>query len=249
VLALLGLSALASVVVSLVLGVRLLRLWSRSRQLPELAIGSSFIFAGVMGYIATVFGNPGTVALPDAVAYWVMVSGIGLISVGVGLTYFFVWKVFRPDAAWARWLFWVASVTLLLTVAPISGGSEGAVVQVNSMTVIGDLVRFGGGAWGACESLRYFGLMRKRMRVGLAEAAVANRFLLWGLASLSTGTIFLVTSTAVRLALSPADGSVTPGVMTLISLLTLVTATSQWLAFLPPARYTRWLESRAVVAA
>jgi len=247
-LALLGLSALASVVVSLVLGVRLLRLWSRSRQLPELAIGSSFIFAGVMGYIATVFGNPGTVALPDAVAYWVMVSGIGLISVGVGLTYFFVWKVFRPDAAWARWLFWVASVTLLLTVAPISGDS-GVVVQVNIMTVVGDLVRFGGGAWGACESLRYFGLMRKRMRVGLAEPAVTNRFLLWGGASLATGTIFLVTSTAVRLALSPADGSVTPGVMTLISLLTLVTAVSQWLAFLPPARYTCWIESRAIAAA
>jgi len=248
VLAMLGLSAVASVVVSLVLGVRLLRLWSRSRQLPELAIGASFLIAGVMGYVATVLGNPGTAGLPDALAYRVMVSGIGLISAGVALTYFFVWKVFRPDAAWARGLFWIAIVALSLTVAPISGDPV-AGAQVNITTVIGDLVRFGGGAWGACESLRYFGLMRKRMRVGLAEAAVANRFLLWGLASLSTGTIFLVTSTAVRLALSPADGSVTPGVMTLISLLTLVTAISQWLAFLPPARYTRWIESRAVVAA
>jgi hypothetical protein len=245
---LLGLSALTSVFVSLVLGVRLLRLWSRSRQLPELAIGASFLAAGVLGYIATVLGNGGTAGLPDAAAYWLMISGVGLISVGVALTYFFVWKVFRPDAAWARWLFWFASVALLLTVAPISGDS-GVVVQVNIMTVVGDLVRFGGGAWGACESLRYFGLMRKRMRVGLAEPAVTNRFLLWGGASLATGTIFLVTSTEVRLALSPADGSVTPGVMTLISLLTLVTAVSQWLAFLPPARYTRWIESRATAAA
>jgi hypothetical protein len=41
---------------------------------------------------------------------------------------------------------------------------------------------------------------------------------------------------------------VTPGVMTLISLLTLLTASNQWLAFLPPARYTRWIESHAVAA-
>lgn len=247
-MALLGLSALASVVVSLVLGVRLLRLWSRSRRLPELAIGASFIAAGVMGYIATVLGNPGTVGLPDTTAYRMMISGIALISFGVALTYFFVWKVFRPDAAWARVLFWIAAVALLLTIVPVSGGS-GVVAEVSGSTMIGDLVRFGGGAWGACESLRYYGLMRKRMRLGLAEPVVANRFLLWGVASLATGAIFLVTSTAVRLALSPADGSVTPGVMTGVSLLTLVTAISQWLAFLPPTRYTRWIESRAVAAA
>jgi hypothetical protein len=247
-LALLGLSALASVAVSLVLGIRLLRLWSRSRQLPELAIGVSFLAAGVMGYIATVLGNPGTAGFPEVMAYRAMVSGIGLISVGVALTYLFVWKVFRPDTVWARELFWIASVTLLFTILPISG-NEGVRAQVSPITVIGDLARFGGGAWGAWESLRYFGLMRKRVRLGLAEPAVANRFLLWGIASLSTGTIFLVTSTAVRLSLSPADGSVTPGVMTLISLLTLLTAVSQWLAFLPPVRYTRWIESRSVAAA
>lgn len=247
-LALLGLSTLASVVVSLVLGVRLLRLWSRSRQLPELVIGASFLVAWVMGYIATVLGNPGTAGLPDAVAYPVMVSGIGLISIGVALNYFFVWKVFRPESGWAQGLFWIATPTLVLTIAPISGDPT-AGAQVDAGTVIGDLVRFGGGAWGAYESLRYFGQMRKRMRLGLAEPAVTNRFLLWGVASLSTAAIFLTTSTAVRLALSPADGSVTPGVMSLISLLTVVTAVSQWLAFLPPARYTRWIESRSAVAA
>jgi len=202
-LALLGLSALASVAVSLVLGFRLLRLWFRSRQLPELAIGASFLVAGVLGYIATILGNPGTAGLSEVMAYRVMISGIGLISIGVALTYLFVWKVFRPEATWARALFWAACVALLITIVPISGDA-GAGVEVNLLTAVGDLVRFGGGAWGAWESLRYYGLMRKRVRLGLAEPAVANRFLLWGIASLSTGSIFLITSTAVRLALSPA---------------------------------------------
>jgi hypothetical protein len=247
-LALLGLSTLASVVVSIVLGWRLLRLWSRTREVPELAIGASFLFAGVIGYIATIIGNAGTAGLPEDIAYQVMVSGIGLISVGVALVYFFVWKVFHPEARWAQALFWVATATLMLTILPLSG-SPSAGAQVSFTTVMGDLVRFGGGAWGAWESLRYFGLMRKRMRVGLAEASVTNRFLLWGIASLAPATIFLATSTAMRLSLSPADGAVTPGVMTVISLLTLATAVSQWLAFLPPQRYTRWIESRAAAAA
>jgi len=58
-LALLGFSSLASMAVSLVLGVRLLRLWGRTSELPELVIGASFLMACVLGYLATVLGNPG----------------------------------------------------------------------------------------------------------------------------------------------------------------------------------------------
>ena len=47
-LVLLGVATLASLIVSGVLGIRLLRLWSRTRQLPELAIGMSFLAAGVL---------------------------------------------------------------------------------------------------------------------------------------------------------------------------------------------------------
>ena len=35
--------------------------------------------------------------------------------------------------------------------------------------------------WGAVESLRYYALMRRRLRLGLADPLVTNRFLLWGL--------------------------------------------------------------------
>ena len=50
VLPLLLLATLLSLTASLVLGVRLLRLAARTREFPELAIGSSFILAGVIGY-------------------------------------------------------------------------------------------------------------------------------------------------------------------------------------------------------
>ncbi len=45
--------------------------------------------------------------------------------------------------------------------------------------------------------------------------------------------------------LVPADLALTPGIMILVSLFTLATATAQWLAFLPPSAYLRWIAGRA----
>jgi len=185
VLALLGLSTIASLTVSLVLGVRLLRLWGRSRQLPELTIGASFLTAGV----------------------------------------------------------------LAITVIPLSGDAAGSTpTQLSPLTVLGDATRMGAGAWGAFESLRYFTLMRRRLRIGLAEPAVTNRFLLWGIATLTTSGIFFATSTLMRLQFAPKDAALTPELMIIVSLGTVGAAIVQWLAFIPPAFYLRWIEGRAPAA-
>ena len=242
--ALLGLSTIASLIVSTTLGVRLLRFWRRNRQTPELAIGASFLLAGVIGYLATILGNPATPGLDPEGTHALLVIGLALISCGVSLNYLFVWKVFRPASRWAQALFWLATAALAVTIMPLSGDPT-APASVGPLTVLGDLVRVGGGAWGAFESLRYYTIMRRRLRIGLAEPALSNRFLLWGLACLATAAIFLATSTLARQQVAPADLSFTPGMAVLVSLLTLATATAQWLAFLPPAAYLRWIAGRA----
>ncbi len=242
--ALLGLSTIASLIVSATLGVRLLRLWRRSRLAPELAIGASFLLAGVIGYLATILGNPATPGLDPEPAHALLVIGLALISCGVSLSYLFVWKVFRPASRWAQALFWLATGALAVTVVPLSGNPTSP-AEIGPLTMLGDLVRVGGGAWGAFEALRYYTLMRRRMRIGLAEPAVTNRFLLWGLACCATAAIFLATSILARQQLAPADLGFTPGMAVLVSLLTVATATGQWLAFLPPAAYLRWIAGRA----
>jgi len=242
--ALLGLCTIASLIVSTVLGVRLLRLWRRSRLAPELAIGASFLLAGVIGYLATILGNPATPGLDPAGTHTLLVIGLALISCGVSLNYFFVWKVFRPASGCAQALFWLATGALAATVVPLSG-SPTTPPEVGPVTTLGDLVRIGGGAWGAFEALRYYVLMRRRLRIGLAEPALSNRFLLWGLACCATAAIFLATSTLARQQLSPVDLGLTPGMAVFVSLFTLATATAQWLAFLPPAAYLRWIAGRA----
>jgi len=242
-LALLGLSSLASLTVSLVLGVRLIWLWRRTRQMPELVIGASFLTAGVVGYLATILGNPGTPGIDPVAAARTMLLGMSLISVGVALNYLFVWRVFRPESRTAGACFWVLSVLLAVTVWPLVGDpASGAPATLGFTTWLGDLVRMGAGVWGASESLRYYSLMRRRMQIGLAEPAITNRFLLWGLASLSTACIFLATSTWARITFANADGSLTPAMMVVVSASTIVVAVLQWLAFLPPASYRRRFE-------
>jgi hypothetical protein len=242
--ALLGLSTIASLAVSATLGVRLLRLWRRSRQTPELAIGASFLLAGVFGYLATIVGNPAAAASNPERTHALLVIGLALISCGVSLSYLFVWKVFRPASRSAQALFWLATGALAVTVVPLSGNPT-APAEVGPLTALGDLVRIGGGVWGAFESLRYYTIMRRRLRIGLAEPALTNRFLLWGLGCVATAAIFLATSTQARQLLVPADLALTPGIMILVSLFTLTTATAQWLAFLPPSAYLRWIAGRA----
>jgi len=247
-LALLGLSTIASLTVSLVLGVRLLRLWGRSRQLPELIFGAAFLTAGVLGYIASMV-SAGAPGLSPDLASILTLAGIGLISVGVSLNYLFVWKVFRPDSGWAQALFWVATGVLAITVIPLSGyAAPSAATQINPLTVLGDATRIGAGVWGAFESLRYYTIMRRRLRIGLAEPAVTNRFLLWGIATLTTSGIFFATSALVRLHFEPQEGALTPELLIVVSLSTLGVATAQWLAFLPPAFYRRWVAGRTPAA-
>ena len=64
-LALLGLSTIASLIGCSVIGVRLLLLYGRSRQLPELIMGSSFLFGGVIGYIFMLLGTGGAQAFGE----------------------------------------------------------------------------------------------------------------------------------------------------------------------------------------
>ncbi len=73
-------STVASVVVSSVLGVRLLRLASRTRELPELTIGSSFILSGVIGYVVMLVGNPASGAMTVEMAERLLLIGYALWS-------------------------------------------------------------------------------------------------------------------------------------------------------------------------
>jgi hypothetical protein len=227
---------------SLVVGVRLIRLSHRTRQLPELLIGVGVLCIGPLGFgLSMIAALPGRSTILGATL--VGSSFLGLF-IGAASQYVFVWYVFRQHAAWARPLC-VAAVLML------AGGYAGDILENGLINRsrggvwfwLGALLRVGVLGWVAAESLVYYRRMRKRLALGLAEPVVTNRFLLWGLGS---GSAFAGSATAAAvIAVMGFSASGFAPLALLLSGLGALSAMAMLLAFLPPRRYRRWIERRS----
>lgn len=228
---------------SLAIGLRLVWLARRNRGLPELLIGLGILGIGPAGFALMVFamlfgeGRPG-------LAFALLVSAQLAIAGGAVSAYVFNWRVFRPASAFAQGVVWAAAAAFLLAFAGrlVSGSYVLPMrldlwTQLSSFNVIVCLL------WGSFESLHYYGLMRRRARLGLVDPVLSNRFLLWGLGIGSAGLGSLIGNVvmiATGSALTELDGLTLSN-----SLFGLASAVLMWIAFLPPQAYRRWMESRA----
>ena len=236
----------AFVLVSLVIGVRLVMLSRRTGENPERYLGLGILGTAVLGYgamIASVILR-GPEGLSAGTPVEVALTGFGklLHNMGLTLVLLFVLTVFRKNDAGARILFGVAVSTLWIGMVGLgaTGGFEDTTMR-NAFWWMEYVVVWTYPLWGAWESFRYHGRMKKRARIGLADPLVANRFLLWGLASLGT---FAATWLASWTTLLPDPEMALP-FQTFNYLSTaamgICTVTLYSLAFLPPAWYRRWV--------
>jgi hypothetical protein len=232
---------------SLAIGLRLLWLARRNRGLPELLIGLGILGIGPAGFALMVFAM---LAGPEraGLVFAALATAQLAIAVGTVSAYVFNWKVFRPGSGWARAAVLAAAALFAITFAGrLATGAYTLPVRLDgwqhlsSANVIACLL------WGSFESLRYHGLMRRRVRLGLADPVVANRFLLWGLGIGAAGVGSLVGNLAM-LATGSAMAEL-DGVTLSNSLFGLASAVLMWIAFLPPSAYRSWIEGRARSAA
>ena len=79
--------------------------------------------------------------------------------------------------------------------------------------------------------------------MGLGDPVVANRFLLWGIGAGAAGLGSAI-GTLVQLVTGVVSTQV-PWVLASSSAHGFVAAVAMWLAFMPPAAYTRWVGARA----
>jgi len=241
----------AFVLVSLLIGLRLVRLARRTGERPELYLGLGILGTAVLGYglqIASVVLRGGPESTRAVSATMVALTGAGKVlhAAGVTLVLLFVLTVFRRHEPGARVLFGVAAATIWIGLVGqgLTGGYRD-LMQRELFWWMEYAVIWTYPLWGAFESFRYHRRMRKRVRIGLAEPLVANRFLLWGLASSGT---FAATWLASWPGLLPDPQAAVP-YQTFNYLATaavgICTVVVYSLAFLPPARYRRWLEDRS----
>ncbi|WP_282422831.1 hypothetical protein [Polyangium sp. 15x6] len=215
---------------------RLLGLAARTRKAPELLLGLSMLLP-LVGYSIQVTSavTRGGAPAPMAVEIGGLVVDTGFLVVAG-----FVWLVFRREEAWAQgFALLLGAVGLAMPVVnhvvPWSNGLPSALWP---RAVLRTLCY----GWAAVEALRYAVLMRKRVRFGLAEPIVADRFVLWGFGYLCAALMLdgLTAGGALHVQQSRfADvflvGGAAFGVPAMLAF---------GLSFFPPVAYVRYVERR-----
>jgi hypothetical protein len=225
---LLGLAAFS--VTSFVVGFRLLALGSRTRQVPELTIGASFVLGGGIACVLSVvaawlelrLGAPFQLALGASTL--ALHAGVGCLGV-------FTWRVFRPGDRWAAVLFGVCAAGLALGFLGRLATGDFTPDRTAVFEWVGIASRVLVYAWALTETLREYRAARRRCAIGLADPLVANRFLLWGIGLAAILAVWLYAAALL------ATGRDVAGSRLLVSGLGFVCALSLWLAFFPPAAY------------
>jgi hypothetical protein len=243
-----ALGGLAFVLPSIVIGIRLLALAARTRKSPELCIGLALLLMGGLGYPMIMTARM-ALRLPDPTRIGLMalatvLMGVGTLAIGV-----FNWRVFRAGERWPLWVVVAAGISMLTCMGfqAVDPGLAAAAFENRGLGFRIFLLHSGTlTGWGAFESLRAWSRLRRRQRIGLADAVVTERVLLWGISSLAAATVSAASAVAgfqgINFAATPLGAAVTAP-------LGLIAAGAMWLAFLPPAAYLRRARVRAAAAA
>jgi hypothetical protein len=237
-------------IVSLAVGIRLAALALRTRQLPELTLAMGTLLLPALGYpsllVAALLER---LSLPGVgPVYFFTLSAMML---AISMNYVFTWRVFRPDATWAAilcgagaWLLFapIGGVVTHISIAGIDAGMQNAWAW--TFPIVAAVLA--GYAWTGAESFRYYLSARRRMRLGLADPAVCNRFLLWALASWTWLLAAVVAGVLLVFGLNPMSH----GPFTFyVGLAGLSNSLCMTLCFMPPARYLDWLRRRQTAPA
>lgn len=181
-----GVVTVGLLVLSGVVGVRLVRLGGSDDGGAVRLLGLYFLFHGALATglsVATYLGwSSAAMTLPDAAARALNAGFFVFSTIGLTCLLLFVQRTFRPASPAARSL--VAGLAMLMAVSAAAlGASEGFEVRVLNGPAywVHFVARIACWSWVAFESFRYWQLQRRRLALGLADPVVTNRFLLWGL--------------------------------------------------------------------
>jgi hypothetical protein len=187
-------------------------------------------------------------APPRALVFTLLATGYGATMAGLAAALLFEWRVFWPAA---RWPLALGGCFLAVMLAGWLGSATSGAFATGSYRDPWFLLLNGGmlavNLWVGIEPLVYHRKLRRRVRLGLAEPLVVDRFLLWGLGSLARALLVVVGPVSeswfqrldaeTRLAVSAVE-------LALVSLLGLAASLAYWLTFNPTTSYVRWVQRR-----
>jgi hypothetical protein len=234
----------------ILLGFRLLRLARLTRASPERWLGLAFLCAGASAWMLPVAALEGIG--PERARLFALSAQCGMTGATAFLVVF-AWRVFRADSRVA------GSAAIGLITANVAAGAavvaSGSPVPVGALGLLVILARSAALLWLFFESALYAQRMRRRLRLGLADAIVANRFVLWSIwtGALAVVPLFVLALRATGALEAPVHGAPLPaGIRAALAMVGLggaAAVVAGGLAFFPPASYQRWIARRASVTA
>lgn len=240
-----GLCLLLFVATSTVVGARMLLLARRTGGRHERLMGAGMLLIGAVGCpggMVSGFGGPvGDMHL------WLWIACTLVTQLGILAIYAFTWQAFRPAQAWGLWLVVVAALVLFASLAGSARAlasarpEELSPIVARSWMLVGMLGYAGCFLWSAIEGFAQWRSARRRLALGLADAVVVNRFLLWGLFGLAATGINLASGTGAALGHDPSKSPLT---LLPMGVLGFFASVVMYLAFLPPAAYLDFVRSR-----
>jgi hypothetical protein len=233
----------AFILTSLVLGMRLMLLARRTRKLPEFSMGLGLF---LMGGVAYPFQVVAQVAASLPLGLRAALMAFAILCLSTGTTFFAVttWRIFRPGSkAAAAGAPLVAGALLLFVVLQCaSQGGFSALVRDRSGPFRYHILVVALPVWWASfESFRYYGMLKRRLLLGLADPVVADRMRLWGMSTLIAASTNLVSIYALFTGRDPATW---PTGAAIIGAMGLAFSAHLWLAFFPPQSYLQRVAAR-----
>lgn len=227
------------------LGIRLLRLARRSGG-PERWLGVAFLAAGAAAFLLPVAALE---ALSPATARAIALAAQGGFSLAIASLVVFAWRVFRADSRIAMHAATALVAGNLFAGAAVIGA--GLPVPTGALGLAVILTRCTALVWLFAESALYARQMRRRVRLGLADPVLADRFALWSIwtGALAFVPLFVLAMRAAGLLEAPAPGApLSPGIRAVLAAVALsggAAVAAGWLAFFPPHAYRRWIVRRS----
>jgi len=236
---LLGAGVLVMVAVCTGVGARLLWLSARTRKPPEFLLGSAFVLLGGVGYPLAIVarGGPGGAPSPD-----LLLVALGFQDRACAAMYASTWKTFHSATRWGAG---VCALALVGFAASLFAGSASGGPDEGAWYYLGFALRSGAFAWAAFESHASWRRLRRKDALDLGDPAVTNRFFLWTLSTLG-----ILAGFAIFLCgrFTSENVGADPWVLSATSVVSLASAATMWLAFVPTRRYTRWLARRSAAS-
>ncbi len=218
---------------------RLLRLSKRSGERPEFWLG---VYFGGAGQWYLLYSAPyyfGLEALPPLTEQGV--EWIYALSVIPNLL--FIRSTFRPGCGWATGLTVVSTLLLIggASAASLGGDFSNSIDDPAYLTEwIGYTIP---AVWLCWEGFVSHSAAQKRVRLGLCEPIVANRYLLFAcfgacqIAACAADLFWAFGNSRAGASSAFGEG--------LLSATEIASVAALWLAFFPPLAYRRWIEYRA----